>query len=61
MAWKTQESALNYAKKKYGTTAFTVEHVHYKMVGFKRGEKKITGRGDTWEAAIRELERKAEQ
>lgn len=58
MAWKTQQSALNYLKKKYGGGAFAVDHENYKRVGVRHGEETQYGTGNTWDEAIKDLERK---
>jgi hypothetical protein len=59
MAFNAQEQALDRAQKMFGKSAYAVEGVDYKKVGFLRNGKHIFSTGDTWEVAIEELERKA--
>jgi hypothetical protein len=51
-----QEQALKAAKKQFGTTAFTEDFLNYRRIGFKLGKKTITGIGDTWSEAFRDIE-----
>jgi len=53
-----QEKALRTAKKEFGTTAFTEHHINYCRVGFRRGGNVLSAIGNTWEEAIKELEKK---
>jgi len=50
-----QEVVLQRMRETYGKTAYTVNHLNYRMVGFNGG-KAI---GDTWEQAINRLEKRA--
>lgn len=72
MAFTLQEKALEQARQRYGRKAFTVDHINYRLVGFWRvqpmpfpdsrciaGKLCMVGMGQTWEAALAELERKA--
>lgn len=61
MAWTEQERTLKQLQEKYGTTAFVEDRVNYKLVGFKRGAKKISAIGNTWQQAIEALGKKAQQ
>lgn len=53
-----QEMARRYVHKKYGPSAYTVHHLLYKTVGFKR-ERNFSAVGHTWAEAVSRLERKA--
>lgn len=54
-----QELARRYVHKKYGPSAYTVHHLLYKVVGFKRGMANVSAVGHTWAEAVSRLERKA--
>jgi len=58
MAFTEQERALEQVQAKYGKTGFAFEHLNYRMVGFKRGDKTISATGATWDEAIAELGKK---
>jgi hypothetical protein len=53
-----QEEALKTVRTIFGRTAYTEDHVGYRMVGVKREGKYISGIGDTWREAITALETK---
>ena len=53
-----QENALALAKKRFGTTAFTEDHVNYRRVAFRTGGKTISALGDTWAKALAALAKK---
>jgi len=53
-----QEKALRTAKKEFGITAFTEHHINYCRVGFRSGGNVLSAIGNTWEEAIKELEKK---
>lgn len=65
MGWTEQQAALNQMQERYGDSGYTVDHLHYKMVGFfrpankGRSSQRIFAIGNTWKEALRELERKA--
>jgi hypothetical protein len=42
----------------YGKTAFAEDHLRYKRVGFKRGEKTVSVIAGTWDEAIEALGKK---
>lgn len=54
-----QIEALRYLQKKYGMAAFTSDHANHKRVGFKKRGEKISATGNTWDEAVRNLEKKA--
>lgn len=49
MAFTEQERALEQVQAKYGKTGFAIEHLNYRMVSYKRGDKTISAIGKTWE------------
>jgi hypothetical protein len=51
----TQEKALKEAKKHFGHTAFTEDHINYRRVGYKKDGKVLTVMADTWKEAIASL------
>lgn len=54
-----QERALLRMQKIYGDTAYTENHLHFRLVGFKRDGKRPFAIGDTWAQAMERLEGKA--
>jgi hypothetical protein len=59
MALTTQQTVLERVQERFGKTGFTVHHVHYKLVGFERGGRKVFCIGQSWDEAIQCLEGKA--
>jgi alpha/beta superfamily hydrolase len=53
-----QEKALKQARKQYGDTAFTEDHVNYRRIGFRAGTTHVIGMGDDWHGAFAQVERK---
>lgn len=60
MSFTTQQYALDRAQKKFGASAYTVHHLHYKLVGCERNGKRLFCLGESWEEALEGLERKAQ-
>lgn len=56
----SQQKALNELRHLYGKTAFAEDHLRYKRVGFKRGEKTISVIAGTWNEAIEALGKKVQ-
>lgn len=54
-----QEEVLYQMRSTYGKTAYTEDTLRYKLVGFKRDEKKLFAIGNSWQQAIDGLEKRA--
>jgi len=58
MGWTEQEVALNQAQRLFGRTAYTENHMNYRLVGVGKGKSKVFCIGQTWDEAITGLERR---
>lgn len=56
MADSEQEAALRQVQAIYGKDGgFTEDHVHYRLVGFKKKQDRMWAVGDTWKQALENL------
>jgi hypothetical protein len=54
-----QEETLFRIRNLFGKSAFTEDHRNFRQVGYQRDNRIVSAIGETWEEAIRNLEKRA--
>jgi hypothetical protein len=50
-----QQKALNRARKEFGGTSFTEDHINYKRIGYKVNGRFVSQIGDTWDEVFAKI------